>query len=171
MEITRPSPSDERSEAEQLQRALDLSYAQLNRRDCTVSEIRRRLQRSGVSAAVMESAIQTLTDQGLLDDERFTRLFISDKRRLEQWGADRIRRGLIARGIDADVAHAALASEPEDAEEGESELSRALAVLRQRFPAPPADPRTRERALAVLLRKGYDSEVALDALAAHARAD
>lgn len=162
---------DEPAEGEQLQRALHLAYAQLNRRDCTLSEIRGRLARSGVSAPITESAIGALRDQGLLDDERFARLFVSDKRRLEQWGSDRIRRGLIARGISGEDADAALAQEPEDADEGESELARALSVLRRRFPEPPADPRTRERALGVLLRKGYESELALDALAAHSRAD
>jgi hypothetical protein len=35
----------------------------------------------------------------------------------------------------------------------------------------PADRRERERALGVLLRKGYESELALDALHAYARGD
>ena len=35
----------------------------------------------------------------------------------------------------------------------------------------PADRRERERALGVLLRKGYESELALDALSAYARGD
>jgi regulatory protein len=42
-------------------------------------------------------------------------------------------------------------------------------VLRQRFPSPPRDRRERERALGILLRKGYDIELALDALAAYDR--
>ncbi|MGH2886826.1 MAG: hypothetical protein ACRDPA_29725, partial [Solirubrobacteraceae bacterium] len=54
-------------------------------------------------------------------------------------------------------------------DEEETELDRALAVLRRRFPTPPADRRDRERAFGVLVRKGYESELALDALAAHVR--
>jgi SOS response regulatory protein OraA/RecX len=54
---------------------------------------------------------------------------------------------------------------------GETELDRALAVLRLRFPTAPRDRRERDRAISVLLRKGYDSDVALDALTAHARAN
>ena len=53
----------------------------------------------------------------------------------------------------------------------ESELDRALELLRRRFPTPPEDRRERERALGVLLRKGYESELALDALAAHTRGE
>ena len=49
------------------------------------------------------------------------------------------------------------------------ELEQALELLRRRFPSPPRDRRDRDRALGVLLRKGYDSELALDALSAYAR--
>ena len=41
----------------------------------------------------------------------------------------------------------------------DAELERALALLRRRFPSPPRERRDRDRALAVLLRKGYDTEL------------
>jgi regulatory protein len=164
---------------EKLQKALDAAYAYLNRRDRTVGEVRGRLRRAGVSEELTEAAIRTVRQQGFLDDARFARLVVADKRQLEQWGADRIRRGLLARGIDAELAEVALADAGADpmAEgdlgegEGETELDRALALLRRRFPDPPQDRRDRNRALGLLLRKGYESELALDALAAHARGD
>jgi regulatory protein len=158
---------------EQLQRALELAYAFINRRDRTVSEVRTQLERKGIGEDLREAAIRTLSEQSFLDDERFARLFVSDKRELEEWGSERIRRRLVARGIDGELADAALAqpgSGDDDTGE-ESELDRALALLRRRFPRPPEDRRERERALGVLLRKGYESELALDALAAHARQD
>ena len=161
--------SAERTGEEQLQRALDLAYAHINRRDRTVSEVRAHLERKGIVEPLRHAAIQTLSEQGFIDDERFARLFVSDKRELEQWGSERIRRGLIARGIERELADAALAETATADVEQESELDRALALLRRRFPTPPEDRRERERALGVLLRKGYESELALDALAAHAR--
>jgi regulatory protein len=162
------------SEEERLQKALDLAYAYLNARERTVSEVRQHLQRRGVSEEQTETAIRIVGEQGFLDDSRFARLFVADKRTLEQWGAERIRRTLLSRGIDRHLADAALAEEaaPEgDDGEPESELDRALALLRRRFPDPPQDRRDRNRALGMLLRKGYESELALDALAAHARDD
>jgi regulatory protein len=156
---------------ERLQRALDIGYALINRRDRTVSEVRAQLERKGVPEPVREATVRTLAEQGLLDDERFVRLFISDKRELEQWGNERIRRGLLARGIDREFADAVLA-QAEAGDTGEdSELDRALALLRRRFPHPLEEGRERERALGVLLRKGYESDLALDALAVHARGD
>jgi regulatory protein len=162
------------SEEERLQKALDLAYAYLNPRDRTVSEVRQRLARGGVSAEVTENVVEILGEQGFLNDSRFARLFVADKRTLEQWGSERIRRGLVSRGIDRHLADAALAEEPAgagDEEELESELDRALALLRRRFPQPPEDRRERNRALGMLMRKGYESELALDALAAYARGD
>ncbi|MGA9856936.1 MAG: RecX family transcriptional regulator [Solirubrobacteraceae bacterium] len=162
---------DDPAGEERLQRALELGYAYLNRRDRTVSEVRLQLERKGISEPVIEAATATLVEQGALDDDRFARLFVEDKRQLEQWGAERILRGLRARGIDRDRAEAALVLHRGDANEEETELGRALALLRRRFPSPPEDRRERERALGVLLRKGYESDTALDALAAHARGD
>jgi regulatory protein len=156
---------------EQLQQALDTAYALINRRDRTVSEVRAQLERKGVAEPLREAAVRTLSEQGFLDDERFAGLFVSDKRELEEWGNERIRRGLLARGIEPKLAHAALAQAGVDEDDEESELDRALALLRRRFPHPPEDRRERERALGVLLRKGYESELALDAVAAHARGE
>jgi regulatory protein len=156
---------------EQVQRALDLGYAYLNQRDRTVHEVRRQLERKGVSPEVTGATIDTLTAQGFLDDTRFARLFVSDKRELEQWGTERLRRGLLARGIDRQLADAALEEEGDDAGGPDGELDRAVALLRRRFPTAPGDRRGRDRALGLLLRKGYDSELALDALAAHARGE
>jgi regulatory protein len=162
------------SEEERLQKALDLAYAYLNPRDRTVGEVRQHLQRRGVSEDLIETAARSLGEQGFLDDTRFARLFVADKRTLEQWGSERIRRTLLSRGIDRHLADAALAEEPApegDDGEPETELDRALALLRRRFPDPPQDRRDRNRALGMLMRKGYESELALDALAAHARGD
>jgi regulatory protein len=182
---------------EALQRALEISYAYLNRRDRTVSEISLQLERKGLGAELIEVTVRTLVDQGFLDDARYARLFVADKRELEQWGSERLRRGLLARGIERELADAALvppgagatlvppgagaalvppgagaALAPAGDQAPEpTELDRALALLHRRYPVPPADRRERERALGMLLRKGYESELALVALRAYARAD
>jgi regulatory protein len=155
----------------ELQRALELAYRFLNRRERTVHEVRDRLQAKGAEAAAIYQALAILAEQGAIDDTRFARLFVQDKRELEQWGAERIRRGLLARGVDRELIAEALA--PTGAAGGddpaETELDRALDLLRRRFSAAPRDRRERDRALGVLIRKGYDPELALDALAAYGR--
>lgn len=142
------------------ERALELAYGYLNRRDRTVSEVRQHLLSREVDEASAAAAIEELVEQGTVDDVRFARLYVQDKRELEQWGRERIRRGLVARGIDPELVEVSLEKTP-------SELTRALGLLRQKFPQPPHGRRERERALGLLLRKGYEPELALEALHAH----
>jgi len=158
---------------ERLQRALDLACTYVNRRERTVAEVRAQLERKGIPDQPAEQAVQTLVEQRLLDDERFAELFVADKRELEQWGAERIRRGLLARGIDRELAERAMvAADGDGGDPGPtSELDRAVELLRRRFPTPPGERRERDRALGVLLRKGYEPELALDALNAYAHGE
>ena len=65
--------------------------------------------------------------------------------------------------MDAELIAAAVSTQ-----DHEDELEAALALLRRRFPDPPATPRDCERALGVLVRKGYELELAHDAIRRHA---
>lgn len=145
-------------------RALQSAYRYLNRRERTNAEVRNHLECVGLDPAAIERVIASLIEQGYLNDARFARLFAEDKRELERWGSERIRRGLLSRGIDRELIDATL-----DADARDGELGRALDLLRRRFPSPPAERRDRDRALGVLLRKGYDGELALQALSVHAQ--
>ena len=154
------------AEAGVVQRALELAHRYIDRRERTVSEVRSHLLAHDIDEAFVATAIEELVEQGYLDDARFARLFAEDKRTLEQWGSERIRRALMIRGVDRDLADAALVSGSGEGD-GVIELDRALDVLRQRFPGAPRGGRERERALGLLLRKGYEPELAVDALRAH----
>ncbi|MDQ2896038.1 MAG: recombination regulator RecX [Actinomycetota bacterium] len=154
---------------ERLQRGLELSFAYLNHRERSEQELRARLERKGVSAETAEACLSELTVQGYVDDGRYALMFVHDKRELEGWGSERIRRGLAQRGIGRELIDAALAEHETQWAGGESELDRALALLARRFPIPPRERRERDRALGALIRKGFESELALDALTAYTR--
>jgi regulatory protein len=152
-------PSEER-----LQHALELAYRHLGRRDRTVAEMRERLEAEQVEAAVIDATVAELQDQGYLDDARYAQRFVEDRRTIDAWGAERIERKLLAVGIDQALIAAALG------ERGAAEeLEAAVAVLRRRFPHAPAGDRDRDRALGLLVRKGYDLELAYDAVRAYDR--
>ena len=147
------------TDPERLQHALDLAYRFLGHRDRTVAEVRERLTAEGV-----EEAIEELLHLGYLDDARYAQRFTEDRRTIDAWGAERIERRLLSVGVEPELIAAALG------EQGAGEeLEAALAVLRRRFAQPPAHDRDRDRALGLLVRKGYELELAYDAVRAFER--
>ena len=148
-----------------LQHALDLAYRHLGHRDRTVAEVRRHLEGKGVEPDTIDDAIAELREQGYLDDARFAQRFAEDRRTLDAWGAERIERKLREAGVPAQDIEAALATQTHD-----EAREAAIDLLRRRLPEPPRDDRGRERALGLLVRRGYDLELAYDAVRAFERA-
>lgn len=146
---------------ERVQHALELAYRYLGRRERTVLEVRRHLEGKDVQADAITEALAELRRTGYLDDVRYARLFTEDRRRLDGWGAERIERRLEQVGVDAEIV-ASVLSEREPGEE----LQAALEVLERRIAAPPQDDRGRERALGLLVRRGYDLDTAYAAVRA-----
>jgi regulatory protein len=128
-----------------------------------VAEVRERLTAAEIDAEVVEEAIAELNRQGYLDDARYTQRFVEDRRAIDAWGAERIERRLHAVGVDPAVIDAALGDRSAE------ELEAAVAVLRRRFPRAPTDDRSRDRALGLLVRKGYELDLAYDAVRAYER--
>lgn len=150
--------------AERLERALELAYRHLARRDRTVLEVRRHLVSRGVDGDTVEAALAELAVQGYLDDARYAARFAEDRRSIDAWGGERIARRLLDAGVAREHVEAAL----RDREQTE-ELEAAVAVLRRRLPEPPRTDRARERALGLLVRRGYELELAYEAVRAFER--
>ena len=144
-----------------LQRAMDLAYKYLGRRDRTVAEVRRHLEAKRCEPDAIDAAVGALAEQGYLDDAGYAQRFAEDRRALDGWGAERIARRLAAVGVGSEDIAAAC-----DARDREGELEAALQILRRRFRVPPDSDRERERALGMLVRRGYDLELAYDAVRA-----
>ena len=149
-----------------LQHAREVAWRALNVRDRTVAELARVLAAKRVEPATIDAVLAELREQGYLDDARYAQRFAEDRRRLDAWGAERIERRLLALGVDRELVAAAVAEQ-----DSSSELEAAVALLARRFPEPPRTPRERDRALGVLVRKGYELELAHDALRRHAKVD
>jgi len=142
-----------------LERALASCYRQLGRREHSAAELRARLERRGFEPAVIEQALAIVSEQGYLDDARYARLLAEDRRRLDGWGAARIRARLHAAGVKRELIDDTLADR-----DGAGELAAAVALLARRCPGPYEGDRERQRAFGVLARLGYDAEVAYAAV-------
>ena len=149
-----------------LENARALAWRALNKRDRTVDEVGGMLLGKRVEPAVADQVVTELIELGYLDDARYAERFAEDRRRLDGWGSDRIARRLRELGVDQEAIDAAVA-----AQDPEDELAAALELLRRRCPAPPTTRVERDRALGILVRRGYSPELALDAVRRHAGAD
>jgi len=149
-----------------VERARALAWRALNRRDRTELELRGILADKRVAPEEADVVMGELLAGGFVDDARFAERCAEDRRRLDAWGAERIARRLRALGVAPEHIAAALGEQ----EPGE-ELEAAVALLRRRVPAVPTTPRERDRALGMLVRKGYQLELAYDALRRYAWAE
>lgn len=145
--------------------ALELAVGHLGKRDRTTAEIRRHLAGKEIGEPAAEAAVAELEQMGYLDDARYARVFAEDRRALDAWGPERIERRLMALGVDREHIAAAIGER-----DGATELEAALELLRRRCREVPSNERERERALGMLVRKGYDLELAYDAVRAFERA-
>ena len=144
--------------ASSLDDALEHCYRALGRREQTTAQLRRLLAARGVDDGLAETALAELQRQGAVDDARYAACFVHDRRELEGWGSERIRERLEAVGLDRELVETALG------DDGARELEAAVALLRKRISAPPTADRERNRALGLLLRRGYDSDLAYEAV-------
>src|SRR5918992_2787986 len=144
--------------ARETERAIELAYRAVGYRERTVSELRTFLERKRVEPTAIDEAVEELTGAGLLDDARYASRFAEDKRELERWGSERIARDLRRRGVAPDLIERVVADQGREAE-----LATAMLLLEHRVP-PPADDRARDRAWRLLVRRGYETEIAYEAV-------
>ena len=160
-----PAPDAAAVAADELDDALARAYRHLGRRDHTVAELRVRLERARLSTGAIDAALAIIGEQGYLDDARYARLLVEDRRNIDGWGVERIRARLQSAGIDADLIEQELAGCDHAAE-----LAAAQTLIERRVRGALGDNRERQRAFAILIRAGYDPEVAYDAIRAACRA-
>jgi regulatory protein len=144
--------------------AFERALGALAHRERTEGEMIAWLGERGYSDAEIADAVERLIAGGALDDADFARRFAEDKRELAGWGPDRIREALAHRRIDRNLIDAAV-----EAEGAEGQLERAVALLARRG-RPAEDEASRASALSYLARRGYDAELAYDAVRRFERA-
>jgi regulatory protein len=145
-------------------RALALAWRALATRERTVAELRAVLARRGVEPEAAEVVVRELEEAGHLDDLSFAHRFVEDRRVVAGWGTERIARALERRGVGADLIAAALAPVGEA-----DELEAALLLLARRFADAALSERDRASAWRLLVRRGYGSDCAYEAVRKHVR--
>ena len=153
---------------------LEAALRFLETRPRSIGEVRRRLTGAGYRIDLVEAAIGRLTDLGILDDDAFARAWVESRDRARPRGVIALRRELRLKDIDPATIDAVLEDRdsdgrpPNDGDHGSADEAAAERLLARHAQALAriADPRARrQRAYALLARRGFDPEVASAAAA------
>jgi regulatory protein len=139
------------------QNALVAAVGAIHRKERTVAEMHAWLSDRDIPEEIVDDVLSELIEVGELDDDRFAHAYAADKRDLSGWGSERIEAALVDRGLERSLAE--LASR----EDRDRQLERAIEQLVARHGIP-SDEGDRARALSFLTRRGYEYELAYDAI-------
>lgn len=156
------------SEPEPFARALELALKLVSQREHTAKQLREKLAKRGCEPAEIRGALAELQRSGFQDDRRYAKIFAEDKRRLQGWGARRIRLELGRAGIARELLDELFADDEAELD-APSELDVALELLRRKQPDL-SDPKVKQRMAGMLARRGIASSTVFAALREHARA-
>ncbi len=123
----------------------------LSQREHSRSELERKLAPHEEVPGELARALDELQKRDFINDDRAIESVLH--RRAGKWGNARIRQELQAKGLGGEAVVQALA------ELRETEFSRAQAVWRKKFDAPPADQSERGKQVRFLLTRGFSAEV------------
>jgi regulatory protein len=138
----------------------------------TVADLRTRLLRAAWPAALVEGAIERMTELGFLDDEAFARNWVESRDRGRPRGERALKIELRRKGVGQDVvdatlddrrdaAVAAFSDDPDSAVSPDEVAAERLIARRARSLDRLADDRARRQwAYALLARNGFDPDVA-----------
>lgn len=145
-------------EAAQRKRAFASAVRSLARRPRTGAEIAEFLVRREYTPEVIEHTLGRLREQGYLDEAAVADVIVREAER-RNLGSRRVGRAMSRRGVPSDLAAEALA------ESREGDLNRARALLARRYPGGlGADPKLLEKAVRLLVRRGFPYGVARQAI-------
>lgn len=135
----------------------------LTGQDYTCAALRRKLQMKRFSAEEAQQAVERLTSEGYLQDQRYAERFVAAARQNGRYVGYRLRQELRRRGVDAELVDQVLQAVPDDGDD----LMRARKLIERRyigFNPQEADERQRRRIAGFLQRRGFPSGVVMTLL-------
>ena len=132
----------------------------LARREHTRAELARKLAPDAESPAALDALLQQLEARSQVSDERYAEA--RAHRLSRKFGALRVRRELVAKGVEPEAA-ARFAADVE-----RTDLERARSILARKYRTPATGPNERARRMRFLLARGFSGDVIRRALGATA---
>mgnify|MGYP006292988203 CR=1 FL=1 len=146
-----------RSENPETPKAFSYALRLLNYRERSRREVREKLERKKFTAPVIGEVLDKLEDLGLIDDEKFARLWIRSRIRFKPRSSWLIGRELREKGIKEEMIGPIL--EEEYPAEEEREAVRSLAARRIRYYRRDNRETARRKLYAYLARRGFSGDM------------
>ncbi len=137
-------------------RALSAAERLLVYRPRSEAELRRRLKLKHFSQESIDSVVEELSRQKVLDDERFAKAYVDGKLLTRPLGLERLRRDLKGLGVAPETAERALATAELDEPEAVRELVGRHLNRLQGLPRVTIE----RRLLSIVRRRGFSSGLA-----------
>lgn len=138
--------------------ALDKALTHISVSGKTEKEIRTFLQKKGYLQDVSDYVVEKMKEYRYLDDEAYARAYAESAKKKK--GKRLIAAELKRKGISDSAAEAALSG-------CEGEAESALKILEKYLRTKPVDEKTLRKAYAHLIQKGFDYDIAREALRAY----
>lgn len=135
-------------------RAFNAAADIISRREHSQKELLTKLK-SKFDEEAAESAVERLCELGMVDDERFARLYAEELYTRKNMGERRIRYELAAKGISPDITEYAIECLNEQI--GEDNVKRIVDIIAKKYYNITNDEKHRRRAWSALQRLGYSS--------------
>lgn len=145
---------------------MDAAAAFLGARPRSVAETRRRLVHLGYPQRLVDGVVERLIEMDYLDDSAFARAWVESRDRVRPRGETALRRELAIKGVPRSVVEEVLVERIDSAGGDDPNRAAAFALLERRRAAleREIDPaRRRQKAYALLARKGFDPETCREA--------
>ncbi|MBI4227312.1 MAG: regulatory protein RecX [Candidatus Omnitrophica bacterium] len=120
-------------------------------------ELRARLRQKGFDPAAIDTVVQSLARQDLLDDRKFARYVATSRLMARPMGLRALREELRRKGVAAETAAQAVTAASADYDEFEAARALALRRLAQLRGVPPAA--VQRRLAGLLQRRGFPGDV------------
>ena len=154
----------EPSQLSEAQKATSAALKFLSVRPRSVSEMVKKLKLKKYPAAVIEEAVATLKKQGLLDDEKFARIFVNSSVYSQSTGAKKLKFDLKQKGVPQEIIERAIGGLQDH---HETKMARELVAKRFRLMTGVSEETKKRRVFGFLQRRGFSSEVIFKALKIH----
>lgn len=134
-------------------RAVSKAMWLLSRREYSKKEMFLRLKKDGFDADASSEAVESLSEAGVIDDERFAYNYAYNLKANRRLGKRAIITELLLKGVDRSLAERFAEEFCDD------ETDDAVDIIRIKYPSFAEDEKVKRRMIAGLQRKGYSYDV------------